>query len=232
MNPPATTSLHATFADFELDAGAEAAAAPGNAAAHAPDARPARARLQPRRDRPAVRRLARTRPARSCVPTERPMRDSVADARRRRASQQAEARIDELLAMWRSTVPRRAAWPPHSGCRPQPVAPRSRDSLAMSTRPPARRACWAGAAPRPTPTATSLSPSERSPQAWATSRAPGVRAARARPGAAEPADRAQPAGRLDARGSGRGSHAAGAHRRRAPPALDGERVLGRAAPGH
>ncbi len=99
MIPTAATSLHSTLAESEFDDGA--AAAPGTLA-RMRQMRALRERgysldeiaLQFGVSRERVRQILRAYGA--------PDPELVADARRRRASEQAEARVDELLAMWRS----------------------------------------------------------------------------------------------------------------------------------
>jgi transposase len=99
MNPLASTSPHATFDESEMEDGA--VAAPGTLL-RMRQMRALRERgysldeiaLQFGVSRERVRQILRAYGA--------PDPDSVADARRRRASQQAEARVDELLAMWRA----------------------------------------------------------------------------------------------------------------------------------
>lgn len=150
----------------------------------------------------------------------------VIDARRRRAGRQAEANVDELLALWRcGEAPGIAA----GALGLRAAACRGIiERFATDVDPAARRACLADARGLGAQTYTDqeiltalMSVAAR------VGRVPSAReyAARARARASEPGDRAQPDGRLGQRDSRHRHDAAGNRLRGAIPPLDRRGML-------
>ena len=145
-----------------------------------------------------------------------PAPQDIAEARRRRAEAQAEARIDELLARWRAgEAPRVAA----SELGLQAAACRSTiERFATDADRAARKASMAGARCGAHVLRSRHHPRARVGRRRASGRVPSAKeyaAACPRAGLPEPADRAQPDGRLGARAARRG-HAPAERPPRAP----------------